>query len=243
MLILSVGMPRAGSGWFYNLTHDLMLANGAQDAHEIRKRYGLQDILTEVNCNIGAITVRRLLRVLWPSLRGSTYVIKAHAGPSASARALMHLGWMRVTYIYRDPRDAMLSAIENGRRARQKGRSNAFARLVDFDTALNFMQDYVRISEAWLALPQVHHVRYENLLERYDQEIQHLLSFLRIELEDKAVIDAIEKYRPTSPATEQKGLHFSHGKIGRFRLKMTPEEQEVMTQAFRPYLERTGYSL
>jgi hypothetical protein len=32
MLVLSAGMPRAGSGWFYNLTHDLLLANGAQDA-------------------------------------------------------------------------------------------------------------------------------------------------------------------------------------------------------------------
>jgi hypothetical protein len=31
MIILSIGMPRAGSGWYYNLTNDLMLAAGAQD--------------------------------------------------------------------------------------------------------------------------------------------------------------------------------------------------------------------
>ena len=37
MIILSVGMPRAGSGWDYNLTNDLMLANGAQDARQIRQ--------------------------------------------------------------------------------------------------------------------------------------------------------------------------------------------------------------
>jgi hypothetical protein len=32
VIILSVGMPRAGSGWYYNLTNELMLAHGAQDA-------------------------------------------------------------------------------------------------------------------------------------------------------------------------------------------------------------------
>jgi hypothetical protein len=89
MIIVSLGMPRAGSGWYYNLTNDLMLANGAQDAHQIRQRYHLENILTEVNCNIGALTTRRLLAVLVPALRGNTFVIKAHAGPTPLARGLI----------------------------------------------------------------------------------------------------------------------------------------------------------
>ena len=36
MLILSVGMPRAGSGWYYNLTHDLIVSSGGQDARQVR---------------------------------------------------------------------------------------------------------------------------------------------------------------------------------------------------------------
>ena len=36
MIVLSVGMPRAGSGWHYNLIHDLMKTAGATDAREIR---------------------------------------------------------------------------------------------------------------------------------------------------------------------------------------------------------------
>jgi hypothetical protein len=114
MIILSVGMPRAGSGWYYNLTHDLALAAGCQDAHRIRQRYHLQKVLTEVNCNIGALTPRRLLAVLAPSVLGNTFVIKAHAGPTPFALRLMRSGQLRPAYIYRDPRDAMLSAYENG---------------------------------------------------------------------------------------------------------------------------------
>ncbi len=89
MIILSVGMPRAGSGWYYNLTNDLMLANGAQDAHQIRQRYRLQGILTEVNCNIGALTPRRITAVMLPSLLGNTFVIKAHAALTPYARFMI----------------------------------------------------------------------------------------------------------------------------------------------------------
>ena len=67
MIILSVGMPRAGSGWYYNLTHDLVTATGGQDARQIRQRYHLESILTEVNCNIGALTPRRLVAISIPA--------------------------------------------------------------------------------------------------------------------------------------------------------------------------------
>ena len=92
MIILSVGMPRAGSGWYYNLTNDLVVASGYQDGRQIRKRYHLQNILTEVNCNIGALTPRRLLAVLLPSLMGNTFVIKAHAAPTPFALRLILMG-------------------------------------------------------------------------------------------------------------------------------------------------------
>ena len=122
MIVLSVGMPRAGSGWHYNVIHDLMATTGCADARDIREKYRLQKILTEVNCNIGVLSARRLGMVTVPALMGNTFVIKAHAGPSAWSRLLEGLGLLRVTYIYRDPRDAMLSAFDFGQRAMGKGR-------------------------------------------------------------------------------------------------------------------------
>ena len=58
MIIVSVGMPRAGSGWHYNLVHDLMATTGCDEARDIRSKYGLEKILTEVNCNIGVLSLR-----------------------------------------------------------------------------------------------------------------------------------------------------------------------------------------
>lgn len=243
MIILSVGMPRAGSGWYYNLTNDLMLSSGAQDARQIRQRYHLQSILTEVNCNIGALTPRRVLSVLVPSLLGNTFVIKAHAGPTPVALALIRLGLIRPTYIYRDPRDALLSAMENGRRAIQQGRVNAFTPLVDFDVAVDFMLDSVRVWDGWMACKQALHARYEDLLTNYDEEVERLVAFLRLDRSHPGLQPVIDRYRPEKAQPDQKGIHFSQGKIGRFRQKMSPEQQQILADALQPYLARMGYSI
>ncbi len=181
MIVLSVGMPRAGSGWHYNLIHDLMEAAGYTDARIIREKYRLQSILTEVNCNIGVLSLRRMGMVSVPALAGNNFVIKAHAGPSASSRLLQRLGLLRITYIYRDPRDAMLSAFDYGQRALQKGRPNAFSHLIDFEKSLAFMMEYVRIWEAWTQEKDVLIARYEDLLTNYDGEVKRLVSFLRLD--------------------------------------------------------------
>jgi hypothetical protein len=241
MIILSIGMPRAGSGWYYNLTNDLVLASGGQDARLIRQRYHLENILTEVNCNIGALTPRRLLAVLAPSLLGNTFVIKAHAAPSPMAISLIRRGMMRAAYLYRDPRDAMLSAMENGRRASERGRSNAFSAYAEFDPALKFMQDQLSVWDAWMGCPEALHTRYEDLLLEYDQQASRLADFLQVTVFRQEIRAIIDRYRPEMAQPDQRGIHFSHGKIGRFRQKMTAEQQETLLRTFGPYLERMGY--
>ncbi|MFM8319338.1 MAG: sulfotransferase domain-containing protein [Chloroflexota bacterium] len=243
MIILSIGMPRAGSGWYYNLTNDLMLAGGAVDARQVRRRYHLQQVLTEVNCNIGAFTARRVLAVLLPSLLGNTFVIKAHAGPTPYILPVIRRGWARAAYIYRDPRDALLSAMENGRKAVQYKRSSAFAPLVDFDTAVAFMQEYEQIWRAWMAVPQALHARYEDLLTDYDAEALRLVEFLQLDCRQPQIQAVVERYRPEKAQPDQKGLHFSQGKIGRFRSKMSAEQQARLAQVFGPALEQMGYPL
>lgn len=243
MIILSAGMPRAGSGWYFNLTNDLMLAHGARDARQIRERYRLQAILTEVNCNIGALTTRRTLRVLLPAALGNTFVIKAHAAPGALARRAIGWGWMRPTYIYRDPRDALLSAMENGQRALERGRPNAFAPYAEFEAALDFMRGYLRTWEAWMRCDRVLLARYEDLLLNYEAEAERLVAFLGLDPADQQTRQLVAHYQPEKGQEGQKGLHFSHGKIGRFRHKLTPDQQEKMNQSLSPFLAKMGYAI
>lgn len=241
MIILAVGMPRAGSGWHYNLIHDLMITAGATDAREIRRRYHLQSILTEVNCNIGVLSPRRLALVSVPALLGHTFVIKAHAGPTTTSRLMERVGLLRVAYIYRDPRDAMLSAWEYGQRALKQGRVNAFSHLVDFETSLEFMRQYVRIAEQWLAEPHVLTTRYEDLLTQYEKEARRLVEFLHLDWDHPSVQSVLQRYHPDRDVSGQAGLHFYKGKIGRFREAYSAEQQARLLEAFGDFLKRTRY--
>ncbi|MBV6395880.1 MAG: hypothetical protein HFACDABA_01467 [Anaerolineales bacterium] len=242
MIVLSVGMPRAGSGWHYNVIHDLMAAAGAADARDIRVKYRLQKILTEVNCNIGVLSARRLAMTTVPALMGNTFVIKAHAGPSAASRFLAAIGLMKVSYIYRDPRDAMLSAFEFGQRAIQNGRPNAFSHLTDFQKTLDFMSEYVRVWERWMGETTPLIARYEDLLLNYDAEVMRLAEYLNLDGSRPEVRAVIEKYRPEK-AEGQQGLHFYKGKIGRFREAYPEDQQRIMAERFAPVLRKMRYEV
>jgi hypothetical protein len=242
MIILSVGMPRAGSGWHYNLVHDLMKTTGCADARDVRERYRLQSILTEVNCNIGILSARRLSLVALPALVGNTFVIKTHAGPTSASRLLQRLGLLRITYIYRDPRDAMLSAYDYGQRAIKKGRPNAFSHLTDFQKNIDFIMDYIHIWEKWMSEKNVLVARYEDLLTNYDNEVTRLVEFLKLNGSKPEVQEVIDRYRP-SAAEGQQGLHFFKGKIGRFRESYNVEEKAILKEKLSLYLQRMGYEV
>lgn len=240
MIVLSVGMPRAGSGWHYNLIHDLMKTTGCADARDIRERYRLQSVLTEVNCNIGVLSARRLGLVMIPALV-NTFVIKAHSAPTNASRLLSTTGRLRITYIYRDPRDAMLSAYDFGQRALTKGRPNAFSHLSNFEKSVDFMMEYVHIWEKWIKEKNVLTARYEDLLMNYDEESARLVEYLKLNGSRPEVRKVIEQYRPGT-AEGQQGLHFYKGKIGRFRDAYNEEQKSILKEKLGPYLTQMGYN-
>jgi hypothetical protein len=242
MIVLSVGMPRAGSGWHYNLINDLMMTNGAADARVIREKYKLQNILTEVNCNIGVLSARRLGMATIPALLGNTFVIKAHSSPTTPSRFLTRLGLLLPIYIYRDPRDAMLSAYDYGQRALAKGRPNAFSHLLEFADCVNFMMEYVYIWEKWMNEKNVLISRYEDLLTNYDEEFIRLVEFLKLDRNNPQVKERGEQYRPGANDGKQ-GLHFFKGKIGRFRESYTTEQKQILAEKLGKYLTQMGYQI
>jgi len=241
VLVISIGMPRAGSGWHYNLIHELVLASGGKDARQIRKQFHLQSFLTEVNCNISTLNPMRLLPVLMPSLLGNTYAVKTHAGPTGTALELIRRGRVIPTYIYRDPRAALLSAYEYGQRGLDRGRPNAFSHLISLDKAVDYMRLYVSIWEEWIASEGVLVVRYEDLVGNFDLETERLIGFLGAVAGGKGMRPILEKYRPERGAANQKGTHFSRGQAERFRSVFTAEQLSTYTQVFSSALERMGY--
>ena len=247
-IILSIGMPRAGSAWYYNLTHDLVVAAGGADARRVREKYHLQRFITEINCLIPSLSFHRLLPVMLPSTFEAPYVINSHAGRKPLSDIFIKLGLIKPTFIYRDPRDVALSAFEYGqhvpknRKAFLKG-LNFFSQFSTIDDAIYFMKDYLLVAEGWLTCSQTLIVRYEDLLQNFDQEAQRLIGFLEMDTNTPGLDEVLEKYNPASKSSREKGTHFVKGKIGRYREAFTEEQKALSAEIFGPYLEAQGYEI
>ncbi len=240
-VILSVGMPRAGSGWYYNLTQDLVIAAGGVDAKIIRSRYGLNKLLTQVNCNLGTLSSYRLIPVLAPLIFEPGYVIKLHAGRRPLADQLIKLGVIKPTFIFRDPRDCLLSAYENGQLMSSQGMTNAFTPLKTLDDAIMFMDFYVKVAREWIAQPDTMVVKYEDLKGNYDQETSRLIAFLGVDPGDVNVKRILNQYRPDQKPNKKPGLHFSKGKVGRYQEAFTPDQLNLCEKLFGDFLVEHGY--
>lgn len=241
-ILLSAGMPRAGSAWFYNLTLDLWLAAGGDNIRKIRENYKLQTVITEVNHNIDNFTLRKTAHILVPYLAGKSFTLKIHFAPMLLGSWLIKLGVIRPTFIYRDPRDALLSAYEYGRRVEKTGYANAFSHLDSIEKAIDFMHGYMQDWETWCRIAEPDIYRYEDLLTDYDNQAQRLVAFVDLDPGKPAVQEAVLKNRPRQ-AVHKTGGHFSKGKIGRFRQALTPEQIGLCKDRFGPYLEKMGYEI
>ena len=242
-LILSAGMPRAGSCWYFNLVHDLVVAGGGHNTRTIRKRYHLGGILTEVNCNISTLRFHRLFPVMIPSFLGNEFVIKTHASPTKYFRSLRRRGQILATYIFRDPRAALLSAYEYGQRGLAKGRPNAFSHLLTMGNAADFMDAYVQIWAEWSNIDGVLIVRYEDLVADFDSEVERLSMFLGKDISQKNTRSVIDSFRPEGGDILRKGTHFHKGEIERYRQELSASDLERFTTRYKSVLNRMGYEL
>lgn len=247
MIILSAGMQKAGSGWYFNLTNDLLVQTGYDDIRILRGKFKLGDFLKDFNCNMGDITSTKCLKLMIPHAFGHTFVVKTHGGPSfCMLRVLCALKAVKITYIFRDPRDVALSAFEHGEKIRARGRKHTFGKLQGLPESIEFAKSLLPIWDNWLKLQKrlpnkVLIARYEDLVADPIKEMNRLADFIGIHIDRAALTALIKKYSGGKPGESLKGLHFNKGSIGRFREVMGEAELKMCKEYFDSYLERMGY--
>jgi len=168
-IVLVAGMPRSGTGWYFSLINDLWIAVGGQDARELRSRYHLERFVSRGNAHID-LTLPSLLLVTWPFVLGNTYVHKTHDSPAAHPSkpvsrwlTLCYLKnhWFTPLYIYRDPRDVILSAYEYGRWKAEKGRPNTFTiHVSSIEAGVDWVKLYLKNWAWWMKYPGIVATRY-----------------------------------------------------------------------------------
>lgn len=241
MLILSAGMPKSGTAYFYNLLNGLLVAAGCPDARAIKDRYQLAGVMRWHNNNVDA-RLFGLLRLWLISRREGPFAVKTHAAPTPGLKALASLGWVRVVYIYRDPRDVLLSAIDHGRKILEAGEHHTFASLVEFDRAFAAVQAWLETWRAYRAMSNVLAVRYEDLLAEPVRTLCSCEAFLGIETSSEARNRVLWQYNRANPDTEREQLHLNKAQAFRYRTDMSPEQRQRFRDTLGGTLQVMGYS-
>ena len=244
MIVLSAGLQKSGSGLLFNLTNDLLEEAGQTGIRQLKEEYGLQDLLNYYNCNIGEPNWAGLSRLLPLHFRGHRFVVKTHWGPNRVVRWLMLPGIIRATYVYRDPRDVVLSAVDHGRKLRAEGKTHTFAECHSVDDTIPIVLEWLKETSGWIRTPGTLSVRYEDLITAPLSIMQNLCVFLGIDPARKGV-DLKAMYSvydvQKNHQADSTGLHWNKGIAGRFRKELSSSDLKRCNRAFRPYLEKLGY--
>lgn len=237
MLIISAGMPRSGSAWVYNLTNDLVAAAGGQDAREVRERVGLESILSGQNCQIGRVAAPKLLRLLLAERRVGSFTVKTHHRPTLALKTAMKSRRVRATYVYRDPRDVALSAIEEGERMRERGVDRSFAQIRGFEDAIEDVRRWLSIYDAWTSTHALC-IRYEELRSDTAHWAREMCAALELSVPDTQLVEIVERY---GAGNSIEAAHFQKGMSGRFREVFSPSQIEYANAELESHLVRMGY--
>ncbi len=244
MIVLSAGMPKSGSAWFFNMLNDMLVRAGHDDVRNIRERFHLESVLQHYNCNVDELSPEKLSRILIPHDSGHTFVIKTHSGPTPMAQALIEKGTIKPVYIFRDPRDVALSAMDHGKQLRRAGQNHVFTRCDTLENSVQYVKEWLQIWEQWTRIPQVSCVRYEDLSADPQAVLEQAADFLNLNVTTEAIRRIINSY-DKSGITEESAefLHFNNGTAQRFKSVMSSDEQHYCTQQFGHYLHKMNCSI
>lgn len=237
---MSSSLMKSGSGWYYNLTNDLLSSHGGDDAREVRHRWRLGALIKDHNCRIGSLRAHRLAPLLLPHAAGRRFAVKTHATPTPALRGLIRMGAARVTFNFRDPRDIVVSALDHGARQQQAGGDGRLAGLTTVDEAIEFVTGHLLpIWEAWAATPTALLVRYEELVADPVHEVLRLAEFCGVPAERA---DAERVVAEVGAGHSGFGaLHFNRGITGRHAEVLSSSELDRCNRSFGAQLSAMGY--
>jgi hypothetical protein len=203
-------------------------------------------VLKHHNCNIDDWDFSTARALFTLHARGKTFAVKTHSGPGTVAKALLCCRAAKAACIYRDPRDVVVSAMDHGRRIRERGENHTFASCTTVGTTIPQVKRWLDNILRWIEQRNVLPVKYEHLTGQPAGELERMVDFLGIAGRvSRAEMERIfARYQePGTDAFMKDFLHWNRGIAGRYRGVLSEQEQRQCDLQFSPYLQRLGYPL
>jgi hypothetical protein len=217
------------------------------NTRQLRDSYGVHGLLQRYHTPTfkARLSRRRLRRLEKIVADGHMLVFKTHRPPTAPLRERLADGSAVAVYLFRDPRDVVVSALEQGAKMRSRGALpiRSFARLTSFDRALRWLQrQLLPVWQDWTSIDGVLTLRYEDLVADPRAIMAETLDHLGIPASPDIVDRVARDYTAANiqDGTIRRALDLD--KEGEPpRMILTPDQQRRLHEALEPTLLRMGY--
>ena len=244
MLVVSVGMPKSGSAFCFNLTNDMLVAAGYSDARQIRSQYGLHAHLMHKNCLMHYLNRAPLEAISGPLEDGHTFAIRSHGPPTPYLLSMVENGEAKVTYVYRHPFDVVVSMIEYGARKRARGDfENNFSKYEDVYKAVPHVKNWLGLWERWARSDKILRIEYEKLVENCIAQLERLATFINLNVSGGDLRKIADRYNKENLVRNGIDyINFNKGIVGRYKNALNSEEIAFLQEQLGHYLPKMGYA-
>ena len=167
--------------------------------------------------------------------RHGVIVVKIHCDTKPVLMEALRSGWVKMTFIHRDPRDTILSGIDHNIRSG----GTELPDYSSFEKALETAHWYAKVASHWLASNLAYIVRYTDLVSDPRRALAGVASYLRIGA-DSQILDAIVT---EEQAQRRYGRNrFNRGELQRYQKEMSEHHQTLCRSRLGNLLHTLGYS-
>ena len=225
LVYFSYGMTKCGTTLAFHMASEALAQAGY-------KQHRLPAHLIGANkkLNFGQHFSDAQATELWEAVQsiGHPIVIKTHTRPDPAVVRLIQKGQAIAHTCYRDPRDMALSMLDHGNRARANG-NPAFAEIETLEDAKSGIRNQCDSLTAWLRLPNVMPLEFEDIAFDMKTTAQRILNQLKIDGNPEEIVNKVLDGRFTQ---------FNKGISKRHKIEMPENESNEFTHEFAPLLAR-----
>lgn len=247
-LVIAAGMQRAGTRWFCNMLVDIIGEVTGTGTRQLRETYAVEDLLQRYHTPTFKVRFsdRRLRRLDAIVAEGHTLVFKTHRPPAAALRDRLAGGKAVATYIVRDPRKVVISAMQQGAKMRSQGALPffGFARFTSLDRTLRWFQhDLLPVWQEWTSLEGVLTLRYEDLVDDPRASMDRTLNHIGIAPHPATLDRVVQSYAADNiqEGTIRRALDLDRGGTAQPKFGPTPEQEQRLETALGSTLAQMGY--
>ena len=247
-LVIAAGMQRAGTRWFCNMLVDIVGEVTGNGTRQLRERYAVEDLLQRYHTPTfkARFSNRRLRRLDAIVADGHTLVFKTHRPPATTLCNRLAGGEAVATYIVRDPRKVVISALEQGAKMRSQGALpfRGFARLSSFDRTFRWLRrEVLPIWQQWTSVEGVLTLRYEDLLEDPRGSMGKTINHIGIAARPEIIDRVVQNYTADNiqDGTVRRALDLDKAGTTQRQFEFTSEQEQRLETALQPVLLQMGY--